>query len=128
MSERTNFKVGEIIEVEVIKIANYGAFVKLPDNCRGLIHISQVSDNYVKDINEFLKVGDKVKAKLKTIASDGKIDLTLKKEPERREYSDNKEKTFKNSSFEDKLKAFLKKSDERRSDLKRNLKSKGADY
>jgi S1 RNA binding domain protein len=73
------FKINDVLEVEVIKIHNFGAVVKLSQNARGLIHISQVSDSFVKNINDYLKVGDKVQARVKKISADGKIDLSLKK-------------------------------------------------
>ncbi|MCK4423698.1 MAG: S1 RNA-binding domain-containing protein [Candidatus Omnitrophica bacterium] len=76
-------QVGDWLEVEIFKIAIFGAFVKLPGQKKGLVHISQLSDKYVKDINEHFKVGDKVQAKIVKIAQDGKIDLTLRKEPDR---------------------------------------------
>ena len=114
--------VGDTVEAEVFKITSFGAFVRLPNQKKGLIHISQVADSFVKDINHHLKVGDKVNARVITI-SDNKIDLTLKKERP----GDNhqlKPKGFRSSDFEDKLKHFLKKSNERQSDLRKNTESK----
>lgn len=96
---------GDLVEVEITKIANFGAFVRLPNKKSGLIHISQISDNFVKDINKHLKVGDKAKAKILEISPDGKIDLTLKKEKEAFT-SFPKGRTFKNSPFEGKIKIF----------------------
>lgn len=114
-------KIGDIVEVEVFKIADFGAFVKFAQK-KGLIHISQVSDDYVKDINQHLKVGDKVEAKIIKISPDGKIDLTLKKE---KPASNNiQAKEFKFSDFEHKLKYFLKESTERQNDLKKNIDAK----
>ncbi len=73
---------GDTTEAEITKITNFGAFARLPNKKSGLIHISQISDTYIKDINQHLKVGDKVNARVLEIASDGKIQLTLKKEKE----------------------------------------------
>lgn len=115
-------KSGEWVEVEIFKITNFGAFVKLPNGGRGLIHISQVADAYVKDINEFIKVGDKVKARIINTTPDGKIDLSLKN-PSSAIKRDAKP-SIGRANFEEKLKAFLKQSEERQSDLKRNLESK----
>ena len=70
-------KIDDVVDAEVIKIAEFGAFVKF-GNRKGLIHISQVSDSYVKKVEDHLKVGDKVKAKVIKVSPDGKIDLTLK--------------------------------------------------
>lgn len=126
-------KVGDVVEAEVVKIADFGAFVKFSNSKKGLIHISQISDSYVKNVNDHLRVGDKVKAKIRTISPDGKIDLTLKEQkeldanPVRNSASYGprpKGKIFKTSSFEEKLKNFLKESEERQADLRKHLEEK----
>jgi S1 RNA binding domain protein len=71
-------KIDDVVEAEVIKITDFGAFVKFGSGKKGLIHISQVSDAYVKKVDDHLKIGDKVKAKIMKVSPDGKIDLTLK--------------------------------------------------
>lgn len=53
--------VGETYEVEVVKILTYGAIVKMEDNSTQLLHISNISEKFVRDVNDFLKVGDKIK-------------------------------------------------------------------
>lgn len=53
--------VGETYEVEVIKILSYGAIVKMSDDTTQLLHISNISDKFVRDVNDFVKVGDKIK-------------------------------------------------------------------
>jgi len=116
-------EVGDVVEVEVFKITNFGAFVRLPDNRKGLIHISQVADKFVKDINDHLKVGEKVRAKVIMIADDGKIDLSLKEQKEFRS-SLPRGKGFKNSAFEGMMKRFLKESQRQQADLKRNILAK----
>ncbi|MFH2137621.1 MAG: S1 RNA-binding domain-containing protein [Candidatus Omnitrophota bacterium] len=107
--EENNFKIGDLVEAEVTKIHNFGAIVKLPNNKRGLIHISQISDDFVKNISEHLKIGDKVSARIKKITGDGKIDLTLKKK-KKVAVPVAREKEFKICAFEEKLDAFLKKT------------------
>jgi len=72
-------KKGDIVEATVKRIAPFGAFVKLPDGSKGLVHISQIDDSYVTEIREHLKVGDSIKAKVVGIGEDGKIDLSIKK-------------------------------------------------
>jgi S1 RNA binding domain protein len=118
----TKLKIGDIIEAEVFKVTSFGAFAKLPNGRRALIHISQLSDNFVKDINQHIKLGDKIKARILNIEG-GKIDLTLKK-PKEDIASYPKGKEFKPSSFEDKLDSFLSTSEERLEDLKQNIESK----
>lgn len=101
------YKIGDITEAEVYKITNFGAFVKLPYNKRALLHISQISDDFVENISEHLKIGDRIKARV--IAAEGpKIELSLKK---LKEYISSypKDKEFKSTDLEEKLKVFLKK-------------------
>ena len=64
-------KRGDIIDVKITGIQPYGAFASLPDNSTGLIHISEISDKFVKSIDSFVKVGQSIKVKVH--ASDGKI-------------------------------------------------------
>lgn len=113
------YKVGDIIDAEVTKITDFGAFVKInsgPD--LGLIHISQVSDNFVKNINEHLSVGEKVKARIIKIGPGKKIDISLKKQQAPRPLKNNS--GFKTSDFEEKLKRFLKDSQQSLSELKKH--------
>ncbi len=123
-------EVGAIVEGEVSGITNFGAFVQLPEGKVGLIHISEVSNVYVKDVHDFLKEKDKVTVKVLSIDEKGKIGLSIKqlmpppapKKPlERRPMPPKPVPTL---TFEDKLSRFLKDSDDRLLDLKRNTESK----
>ena len=124
-------EIGQEIEGKITGIANFGAFVDLGEGKVGLVHISQVSDNYVTDINQFLKVGDVVKVKILGMAKEGKYDLSIKqvgkvilpRKPFRRDKSSSKE-SYPPGSFEDKITRFLKDSEERLLDWKRNLEDK----
>ena len=59
------YKVGEEIKGEITGITNFGAFLKFgKENLEGLIHISEISNEPIKDITKFLKIGQKVKAKI----------------------------------------------------------------
>ena len=66
------YKLGDIIYGKVTNIVGYGAFVNIDDEYTGLIHISEFSDNYVKNINDYVKLGDKVKLKIIEIEDDFK--------------------------------------------------------
>jgi predicted RNA-binding protein with RPS1 domain len=77
-AKREEVKRGDIVEATVKRIAPFGAFVKLPDGRKGLVHISQIDDSYVTRIQHHLKVGDSIKAKVVAISEDGKIDLSIK--------------------------------------------------
>ena len=58
------YKIGMIVEGTVTGIQNYGVFVSLDDEVQGLIHISEVKHNYIKNIHEEIKVGQKIKVKI----------------------------------------------------------------
>ena len=57
-------EVGAKVSGKVSGITNFGAFVDLDDNQTGLVHISQISDKYIKDVHDVLAVGDEVTAKV----------------------------------------------------------------
>ena len=59
-----NISIGDIIKVTVTGIQNYGAFVMIDDKYDGLIHISEISKDYVRDINDYVKVNDIVYAEV----------------------------------------------------------------
>ena len=74
-----SIEVGNVIPGKVTGITNFGVFVDLGDRKTGLVHISEVSDSYIQDIKEVLKVGDEVKVKVMTIVDDGKISLSIRR-------------------------------------------------
>lgn len=136
-------EVGAIVEGEVTGITNFGAFVQLPENKVGLIHISEVSNVYVKDVHDFLKEHDKVKVKVLSIDERGKIGLSIKQlmappdapqqKPQRpqaenpaprRSPRQQSAKPAGPVSFDDMLSKFMKDSDDRMLDLRRNTESK----
>lgn len=72
-------KENDIIEAIVTGIQNYGAFAKIENEYDGLIHISEISYGYVRNVNDFIKIGDKIHAKVIGIDDDtGKIKLSIK--------------------------------------------------
>jgi polyribonucleotide nucleotidyltransferase len=72
-------EVGQIYEGIVDGVVEFGAFVEIAPGVSGLVHVSEISDEFVKDVNKFVKVGDKVKVKLLEIDSrNGKMKLTMK--------------------------------------------------
>lgn len=135
--------VGEIVDGVVISVMPFGAFVDIGNKQSGLVHISEVSDTYVKDINDHLKKGDKVKVKVLTVDDSGKINLSIKKavdkpqkekpklkertkektpiRPDEFNWLDNSDKEL---SFEDKLLKFKQISDENIKTMRRNAESK----
>ena len=116
-------KEGEIVEGVVKTITNFGAFIDLGDGVTGLVHISEVSDGYVKDVSEFLEQNQKVKVKVLAVdEANRKITLSIKKanEAKKREYQPKQQEM----SFEDRLSKFLKDSEERQSEVKHSFESK----
>ncbi|NLY39724.1 MAG: S1 RNA-binding domain-containing protein [Firmicutes bacterium] len=113
-----SLKIGSIVEGVVTGITNFGAFVQLPSGETGLVHISEVADSYVKDINDFLKKSEPVKVKVLSIDGDGKVGLSIRQANSNSANSRHFRKDDR-SSFEDKLAKFLKESDERLQDLRR---------
>lgn len=91
------FEVGAIVEGKVTGITKFGAFVALPGNKSGMVHISEVAHAYVSDINEHLSVGQEVKVKIIAIDPAGKINLSIKKTqeaPQRQPRQDRGERNF----------------------------------
>ncbi len=72
-----SIKVGSVLTGTVETLQNYGAFIRLPDNLSGLVHVSQISQKRVKAPKDVLKVGDEVNVKVIGVR-DGKISLSMK--------------------------------------------------
>ena len=70
--------VGEIYEGKVATIMEYGAFVDIAPGISGLVHVSELADEFVKDVRKFVKEGDIVKVKLVSKERDGKLKLSIK--------------------------------------------------
>jgi len=127
--------VGEIIEGKVTGIANFGAFVSLPDGKSGLVHISEIANTYVSNVADHVSEGQTVKVKVIGINEAGKINLSIKQtEPAQRRAAPSARRSSGDSRaapqpaaamvsnapavsadavFEDKLKHFMQDSDSR---------------
>ncbi len=131
--------IGAILEGKVKSITNFGAFIALPENKTGLVHISEVANAYVSDIRQHLTEGQDVKVTVIGLEN-GKVNLSIKRlqpKPQRengpqREFAPRREnrpgfesrpapkaaapvappapKTA-DQLFEEKLKAFMQESD-----------------
>lgn len=139
-------EVGAIVEGKVTGLTAFGAFVSLPEGKNGMVHISEVSNSFVKDIKDFLKEGQDVKVKIVNITDEGKISLSIKKaEDTPREYTPRpkrndrprnnnvwqgqpKQQNDSAMSFEDMMARFKQVSDEKMTDLKRSTDSKHGGY
>ena len=131
-------EVGSVLKGKVTGITNFGAFVQIDGTkITGLVHISEVALDYVKDINNHLKVNDSVRVKVVSVAPNGKISLSIKKvKEEERALKASRpadvavftKPTSVDLSFEDKISRFKSDSDERLQTLKRNFESKRGSY
>ena len=135
------FEVGAIVEGKVTGITKFGAFVELPGNKTGMVHISEIAPVFVKEIRDHVKEGQMVKVKVLSISEDGNISRSIKKArdpPPRREFRpaprqprperpgnyEWQKRTVEGGSFEDMMSRFKQASDEKMSDLKRCMDSK----
>jgi polyribonucleotide nucleotidyltransferase len=71
-------EVGKVYNGKVVKIMDFGAFVEILPGKDGMVHISQIRDERVEDINKELKEGDEVKVKLMEIDDRGRLNLSMK--------------------------------------------------
>lgn len=135
-------EVGSKVTGKVSGITNFGAFVDLGDNKTGLVHISEVSDGYVKDIREELEMGQTVTVKVLSVGDDGKIGLSIRKAEEKKlepaaaprrpqRSNENSRGSRKPANprggkqdFDSLMSSFLKDSEDRLSSLKRNTENK----
>ena len=124
-----SIEVGNKLKGKITGIKKFGAFVELPEGKSGLVHISEVADNYVENDEDHLSVGDEVEVKVLSIADDGKISLSIKKAKDRprkpRHSKANHGKPVqKTEDFEKKLSNFLKDSEDKLTSIKRQTESR----
>ena len=117
-----SIEVGSKLKGKVTGITNFGAFVELKKGTTGLVHISEVADNYVKDINDHLAVGDEIKVKVINVEKDGKIGLSIKKAKDPATRTRNNRERQEN--FEAIMNRFLKDSEDRLASLKKHTESR----
>ena len=115
-------EVGAILEGVVTGIVKFGAFVQLDEDHNGLVHISEISDEYVKEVSDHLSKGQKVKVKVLSIEDGGKIALSMKQaQPKSEQQKPRPQAVQLNrevhrsdaSSFDDMLSKFMKVSNEK---------------
>ncbi len=137
-------EIDSIVEGKVTGIMNFGAFVALPGGKSGLVHISEITKDFVKDVHDYLQQGQIVKVKILNIADDGKINLSIKRVQEELDRQEAEQKAdipkpvtvpnepeigtvaepTKDLTFEEKLKKFMQASDSKNADKRRNTERK----
>lgn len=122
-------EVGAVLEGTVTGITKFGAFVGLPGGGSGLVHISEIANEYVTDVKEYVREGQAVRVRVLAVTPDGKINLSIKAaapappehRPERRAAPQRPPSRGRGQapapsgppSFEDRLKQFMQESDSR---------------
>lgn len=137
-------EIGSTVEGTVVKLADYGAIVRLAGGKMGLVHISEVADAYVRDVRDYFKENDRICVKVLKVNEKGRYELSAKQAetkvvphaeqaPARAEHRETQDRSVQPEhhsrdraplSFEDKLSRFMKDSEERLHDLKRNIDAK----
>ncbi|GGJ99742.1 general stress protein 13 [Lentibacillus kapialis] len=125
-----NFETGQILEGKVTGIQPYGAFVALDDETQGLVHISEVTNGFVKDINHYLSVDDDVKVKILSVDTESnKVSLSIRATQEAPKNQENSQKSAPKqqqndtstgfNTLKDKLDEWIKQSEEREGNFKK---------
>lgn len=138
-------EVGNIYEGKVTGITKFGAFVELEPGTTGMVHISEVANSFVNEIKDHLTEGQTVKVRVLSVGENGKISLSIKKavdnpQPQRRDNNgkrpfngnrgdrrpaqQDKAPQTPEAAFEDMMNRFKQSSEERMSDIKKNVDNK----
>ena len=67
-----NYKVGDVVEGEIVNLLDFGAFVRLINGVDGLLHVSQISNDHIEKPSDVLKIGDKIKVEIVDIDEENK--------------------------------------------------------
>lgn len=126
-------EVGAIVSGKVTGIAKFGAFVEIAPQKTGLVHISEISNDFVRDIADYFKEGQIVNVKILSISPSGKIELSTKqaetqgaensKAEQSNRFSGEKQpyrkpgQPAKTNSFEDMMAKFKKMSEDKLSGI-----------
>ena len=133
--------IGAVLEGKVKTITNFGAFIALPENKTGMVHISEVANAYVSDIRQHLTEGQDVKVVVIGLEN-GKVNLSIKRLEARPQRENTPRPAFRGNTaennnqsrparptpppapktadqlFEERLKAFMSESDSKISGIK----------
>lgn len=119
----------EIVKGKVTGITKFGAFVSLEGGKSGMVHISEITEGFVKDINDHIHVGDEVEAMVISIDDNGKIGLSIKKCAALRARTApppmfDEGVPPADTDFENMMKRFKSVSNDKQADIKRGFESK----
>src|SRR5476651_2704989 len=71
-------EVGQVVQGNVVRLLPYGVLVRLDDGTTGLVHISEIDQNYVRDVNDYFALNDPVTVKVLATGERGKVELSVK--------------------------------------------------
>ena len=126
-------EVGAILEGKVTSITKFGAFVELPENKTGMVHISEVSTGFVKEITDYLQENQIVKVKVIDIDQNRRIHLSIKRLLDQPQPSSRRAPARRGNvgwqpkqvvqpvTFEEMMSKFKADSDDKMSSLRRNV-------
>ena len=124
MAVSGSVQIGDKVEAEVVKVADFGLYVKLPTGQEGLVHISQIANEFVKNIGDYARVGDRVQVKVLQNRG-GRMELSAKEvEPLKKKAGGASAEQSAQDAFEDKLKKFMITSERAQADLRRNREAR----
>lgn len=146
---KTTLEIGATVDGTIVKLAEYGVIVRLEGGNTGLIHISEVADTFVREISDYFKEHDRVRVRILSRNGKGRYQLSAKnvEQPARESVPPKRSQrpveripdpvnlgpepeatplsaTVEFGSFEDRLKTFLKDSNDRQFDIKRHMEVK----
>ena len=85
------YELNQLVIGKVISVKPYAIFMQFEDNIEGLLHISEISNNYIRDIEKFGVVGDEIKVKILSIdKNNGFLRVSLKQVPPEEAFSTHK--------------------------------------
>lgn len=138
-------EAAQILRGTVVRMMAYGVLVRLEDGSTGLVHISEIDNNFVRDVGDYFQVNDPVVVKVLALGDRGKIELSVKQAvgqtpqaldsdgeavdidgvrpaPSPAEAASQRREA--RESFETKMGDYMRVSGERLADLKRNIELK----
>jgi S1 RNA binding domain protein len=140
-------EAGQVVRGTVVRLMNYGVLVRIEDGSTGLVHISEIDNNFVRDVADYFQVNDPVIVKVLAFGDRGKIELSVKQAVGQAPVAiegaqddgggDNDDNRVAQSpseaaasrreareSFESKMSEYMRSSGERLADIKRNIEMK----
>ncbi|ADR37520.1 MULTISPECIES: S1 RNA-binding domain-containing protein [Oceanithermus] len=106
------YEAGSIVEGRVTRVMDFGAFVELPGGESGLVHISEIAHEFVKNVRDFLNEGDIVEVFVLGRDDKGRLDLSIKELMEKPVDPPKPRRLPRQApEFEHKLKSFMRGSD-----------------